>query len=210
MLVIKDAKFLERQSEWDEEMKMKAPLVKLAVDIRLRVFEQYRKSKPHIFGKEVDDAIIQNGNKAAHRAYGGIDAAIFKVGLIPESYLEEAKHVFRKLYQAEPHEYPKLSPKALRHLDCQASIKINQQIPGTEIKSRWERGQWDHLEKVLWDLENRLSRVEFEMSLEAEEHIQKLEQLTDLIIDLDRGRNIRPQDTSPVVCFSLNRENGQS
>jgi hypothetical protein len=82
----------------EKDRDLKAPLVKAAVEVRLRFVEQAREAVLNVSRGEVDLAIIENGNKAAHHANGEMDAELFTAVLVPEEYKEAATEIYKNLY----------------------------------------------------------------------------------------------------------------
>lgn len=171
----------------ESDRDLKAPFIQKAVDLRLRFLEQAREKILKVSRGDVDLAIIQNGNNAAHRAYGALDAALFKLNLIPEEYKATGETIFEKLYTVKPDQYGNWYPKAERLLDCRASIYALKPInrSNSTQESREEHGRID-TEIVR---HQRMSWQDFESSKVVEELIVKLENLTDEIIQLDRSRH---------------------
>ena len=72
---IKDLKSEVSQLEADRALK--APILQIGIDVRLRNFEHARETVLNVSRDLINRAIIMNGNVAAHRANGAVDAAIF-------------------------------------------------------------------------------------------------------------------------------------
>jgi hypothetical protein len=106
----------------ESDRDLKAPILQIGVDVRLRNLEQARETLLNVSRDETNRTIVMNGNTAAHRANGAVDAAMFQAGLISDEYMEEAKEIFKQMYQVEPSEYGCWSPKLLRLIDCQATV----------------------------------------------------------------------------------------
>lgn len=63
---------------------LKAPIIQIGVDVRLRNLEQTREALNEVPRAQVDHTVVMNGNIAAHRANGTVDAALIKTGLVPD------------------------------------------------------------------------------------------------------------------------------
>ncbi|PMD36968.1 hypothetical protein L207DRAFT_515427 [Hyaloscypha variabilis F] len=131
-----------------------------------------------------------NGNVAAHSANGAVDAAMFKADLVPDEFLEEATKVFRKMYQSDPSGYGYLCPKALKLIDCRATVDTVKAFRGRNASADLRDERYD-VEGRLIELHNSLGRREFETDEEVEELMQKLELLTTEIVQVDRSRGGR-------------------
>ena len=171
---------------------LKAPLLQIGVNIRLRNFEHARETLFGISRSDVDRSIIANGNVAAHSANGAVDASMFKAGLIPEVYLEEATEVFERMYQIEPSKYGSSCPKYLRLADCRATLDTLKAFRGRNGNaSAHLRDQHDDIDGRLTELHSSLSRREFEADKEVGDLIERLEFLTTEIVQVDRSRGSR-------------------
>lgn len=177
-------------SELKNDRGTNALFIDAAVQLRLRFLEQAREMIFSVPRNEVDIAIIQDGNKAAHRGSGEIDAALFKADLIPENYKESAETIFRHLYKCDPMDYSETSSKMKRVIDCEASL-ASLKPRNNNNESEEER---DEYSEILWEIrweEEHWHQDYFESSVEVENLIVKLESLTDDIIQLDRAKNRR-------------------
>jgi chromosome segregation ATPase len=117
-------------SKLERDRDLKAPVLQIGVDVRLRNFEHARETYLEVPRDEIDRSIIMNGNVAAHSANGAVDAAMFQAGLVPDEYMEDAEAIFKKMYQVEPSKYGCWSPKVLRLVDCQATINTVKAVRG--------------------------------------------------------------------------------
>jgi hypothetical protein len=191
-----------------EDSEIKAPLIQLAVDIRLRYLVFARETALKITRSNADRVVIMNGNTAAHRANGALDAAIFKAGLVPDCYLAVASHIFEYLYLASPAEYRLLgwTSKIQRIQNCTATLKSLK--PGNTFKqSEPEREEYDKIRQTLVALVAPMSGEEIESNQEIHKLVQKLEYLTDQIVERDRSKillrrpaNVPRGDTSESSC----------
>ncbi|KAM0155845.1 hypothetical protein ACHAQE_006610 [Botrytis cinerea] len=148
------------------------PLVKIGADIRLRFLDQARDTALKISRCEADMALRTNGNVAAHRGNAAADAALFNGNFIPEAYEDEAEEIFQKLYNHQASDYPFFDSISGRHNDCEATLSIIT----TSSVSAILREEW----RVVWNTIVHCS-ANNKMSL-----IEKLESLTDEIVDVER------------------------
>ncbi|KAK8904618.1 hypothetical protein QC760_006973 [Botrytis cinerea] len=148
------------------------PLVKIGADIRLRFLDQARDTALKISRCEADMALRTNGNVAAHRGNAAADAALFNGNFIPEEYEDEAEEIFQKLYNHQASDYPFFDSISGRQNDCEATLSIIT----TSSVSAILREEW----RVVWNAIFHCS-TNNKMSL-----IEKLESLTDEIVDVER------------------------
>ncbi|KAM0134398.1 hypothetical protein ACHAO1_005794 [Botrytis cinerea] len=148
------------------------PLVKIGADIRLRFLDQARDTALKISRCEADMALRTNGNVAAHRGNVAADAALFNGNFIPEEYEDEAEEIFQKLYNHQASDYPFFDSISGRQNDCEATLSIIT----TSSVSAILREEW----RVVWNKIVHCS-ANNKMSL-----IEKLESLTDEIVDVER------------------------
>jgi hypothetical protein len=172
-----------------EDREIKAPLIQLAVDIRLRYLEFARETALKITRTDADRVVIINGNTAAHRANGALDAAIFKTGLVPDCYLAVASHIFEHLYLASPAEYRLLgwTSKIQRIQNCTATLKSLKPV-NTFKQSEPEREEYEKILKTLVALVGPMSGEEIESNEEIHHLVQMMEYLTDRIVERDRSK----------------------
>jgi chromosome segregation ATPase len=182
---IKDLKAEISALERDRDLK--APILQIGVDVRLRNLEHARDTVLEVSRGELDRAIIMNGNIAAHRANAAVDAAIFQAGLVSDEYMEEAKYVFKRMYQVEPSNYGCWSPKVLRMIDCQATVMSVKAIRRRNASFEL-REEHSEISDRLLELHTSMGRREFEADEEVDELIEKMELLTTEIVEMDRTR----------------------
>jgi hypothetical protein len=130
-----------------------------------------------------------NGNNAAHRANGAVDAALFQAGLVPEDYMECFEAIFEEMYMAAPSQYGGWCPKVLRLIDCRATIKTVKAFrrhPSLDL-----REEHSDIERELLELHSSMGRRSFESSREVDDLIERLELLTTEIVEADRSRRGR-------------------
>ncbi|KAE9378743.1 hypothetical protein N431DRAFT_460073 [Stipitochalara longipes BDJ] len=185
---IKDLKLEVSKLEMDRDLK--APLLQIGVEIRLRNLEHARETLLEVPRGEINKAIIMNGNLAAHSAIGAVDAAMFKADLVPENFVEEATKVFKKMYQIEPSRYGIWCPKVLRLMDCRATVNTVKAFRGRNASADLRDERCD-VDNRLIELHNSLGQREFETNEEVDELIQRLELLTTEIVQVDRSRGGR-------------------
>jgi hypothetical protein len=174
----------------ESDRDLKAPILQIGVDVRLRNLEQARESLLNVSRDETNRTIVMNGNTAAHRANGAVDAAMFQAGLISDEYMEEAKEIFKQMYQVEPSEYGCWSPKLLRLIDCQATVSTVKAFRGRNASFEL-RAEHAEINKRLIELHTTLYRREFEANAEVHELIERMELLTTEIVEVDRSRSGR-------------------
>jgi hypothetical protein len=185
--VIKDLK--SEVSNLERDRDLKAPILQIGVDIRLRNLEHAAETVLKIRRDEIDGAIIMNGNNAAHRANGAVDAAIFQAGLVPEDYMECAEEIFEEMYEVAPSAYGGWSPKVLRLIDCRATIKTVKAF--RRHASLDLREEHSEIDSKLLELHTSMGQRSFENSQVVNDLIEKLELLTTEIVEADRSRGNR-------------------
>jgi hypothetical protein len=178
-------------SSLKQDRDLKAPLIQLAVDIRLRYLEIARETAFQTSRTDENKVIIMNGNIAAHRANGAVDAAIFKAGLVPACYKEAATKIFEHLYLLLPEQYGCWSPKTQRIQDCSATL-ASLKLQNNFKQSEWERGEHEKIRQKLISLSSSMSEDDFESSKEVEQLVVKLEYLNGQIVERDRAKHPRP------------------
>jgi hypothetical protein len=99
------------------------PIIHIARDIGLRIFEQAREIVYDLSRGHVNRAIIQSGNKATHSANGLFLSALFGANLIPDEYLENATEIFEELYGMPPKYYGHQCQVLRRAADCVATLR---------------------------------------------------------------------------------------
>jgi hypothetical protein len=186
--IIKDLKseVLALESERD----LKAPILQIGIDVRLRNFEHARETLLNTSRDESNRALITNGNTAAHRANGAVDAAMFQADLVPDEYIEDAEEIFSEMYEVEPSKYGCWSPKVLRLIDCRATVNTVKAFRGRNASSDL-RDEHAEIDSRLIDLHKSMAQRTFESNREVDELIQKLELLTTEIVEVDRSRGGR-------------------
>jgi len=188
-LRIKVSELEMKVSALKEDSEIKAPLIQLAVDIRLRYLEFARESALKISRTDADRVVIMNGNTAAHRANGALDAAMFKAGLVPDYYLAVASHIFEHLYLASPAEYGLLgwTSKIHRIQNCTATLK-SLKPANTFKQSEPEREEYEKILQILVALVGPMTGEQVESNQEIDKMVQKLEYLTNQIVERDRSK----------------------
>jgi hypothetical protein len=176
-------------SDVERDRDLKAPILQIGIDIRLRNLEHAAETVLKVPRDEIDGAIIMNGNNAAHRANGAVDAALFQAGLVPEDYMERAEEIFEEMYTVAPSEYGGWSPKVLRLIDCRATIKTVKAF--RRHASLDLREQHSEIDSELLELHKLLGQRSFESSKVVRESIEELELLTTKIVEADRSRGGR-------------------
>jgi hypothetical protein len=177
----------EEVSRLESDRDILAPIVKIGVDIRLRYLEDARETALGIPRGDIDRAIIMNGNNAAHRANVIADAVLFKQELIPDENLIDAKRIFEDLYCNPPSNYTCCSPRVDKLLDCRATIRTVKAV-NNGTGSADQRDEHMEIVNQLIKMHKDISDDKFEQDEEVRELIEKLEQLTDEIVEVDRSR----------------------
>ncbi len=182
--VIKDLK--SEVSDLERDRDLKAPILQIGLDIRLRNLEHAAEMVPKIPRDEIDGAIIMNGNNAVHRANGAVDTAIFQAGLVPDDYMECFEAIFEEIYMVAPSQYGGWCPKVLRLIDCRATIKTVKAF--RRHASLDLREELCEIESKLLELHNSMGQRSFERSKVVNDLIEQLELLTSGIVEADRAR----------------------
>ena len=101
--------------------------------------------------------------------------------------MEEATKIFKGMYQVVPSNYGCWSPKVLRLIDCQATVKSVKASRGRNALSDL-RDEHGDVETRLLELYQSTSRGLFEANNEVSGLIDKLEFLTTQIVEVERSR----------------------
>lgn len=165
---------------------LKAPILQIGVDTRLRNFEQARETLQAGWD-DIDHGVVMNGNIAAHCANGAVDAALFKAGLVPDDYLANATEAFKELYMLAPSEYDNESPKSKKVIDCQATI-ITLKALDRRTNSSGLRDKFYEVEGKPLELKNTKTAREFDSHLDVDVLLGQLERLTKVIVQLERSK----------------------
>lgn len=163
------------------------PILKIGVDIRLRNMEWAREPVLGVATKDIDRARILNGNIAAHRANGAVDAVMFEAGLVPEEFIEEASNVYEKLFNVKPSSYKCWSSKVLRLLDCRATVTTLKAMNRATITTNI-RHQHSQIDTELCRKHTAMTPSDFEGSSDVDDLLVELEELTESIVDTERNR----------------------
>lgn len=172
------------KADMEKTRDLVAPILKIGVDIRLRNLQWTRLKVFHIPPGSIGKAITLNGNAAAHCANGAVDAAMFVAGLVPENFVEEARETFEKMYSMTPLLYGSSSPKALRLIDCQATVMT---AKGHFRKKTPFCGKLLALHKEYLKLENWVLRRSGRGSSNGFKEDDKLEEILNQMKDLSEG-----------------------
>ena len=180
----------EREKEFNSlktERKLLEPIIRIARDIGLRIFEQAREIVYDLSRGHVDRAIIQSGNRAAHSASGLFLSALFEANLIPEDYLENATEIFEELYGMPPKHYGHQCQVLRRAADCVATLRTLKPLNNGRgsIDLREEHESWVDL------IPDYLVAGHAYSYYDLEAGIDRLEFLTEQIVEIDPRRNGR-------------------
>jgi hypothetical protein len=161
------------------------PIIYTVRDISLRIFEQAREIVYDLSRGYVDRAIIQNGNRAAHSANGLFLSALFQANLIPEEYLDNATEIFEELYGMPPKHYGHRCQVLRRAADCVATLRTLKPLNNGRgsIHLREEHESWVAL------LPDYRGAGDAYADHDPEAFIDRLEFLTEQIVEIDRRRN---------------------
>jgi len=189
----RDRKIMRLEQEMREkiyELHCTGPFCQAAVEVRLRFLEQAREM---IFGvprAEVDVAIIQDGNNAAHRGNGELDSELFDSDFFPEEYRDDAEMIFRELYGCAPSDWDDLSFNMKRLRNCQASLACLR-ARNNGIVSDEKRDEFAAIVQQIQGYNSWMSDYTFQNNPEVNDLLERLESLTDEIIQLDRAKSRR-------------------
>jgi hypothetical protein len=192
----------EEVSQLESNRALLAPLVKIGVNIRLRYLEDARETALGVPRGDIDRAIIMNGNNAAHRGNGVADAVLFKQELIPDENLIDAKRIFEDLYDNPPPNYKCCDSRLHKLLDCRATIRTVKAV-NNGTGSVAHRNEHMNIANQLVEMYNSTNKKEFGQDEEAGELIERLEQLTDEIVEMDRSRYNRRRRYRQSVSYSV-------
>ncbi|PQE02876.1 hypothetical protein CJF31_00002686 [Rutstroemia sp. NJR-2017a BVV2] len=168
------------------------PLAKIGADVRLRFLDQAREVALNVPREEIDVALRSNGNEAAHQGNGAADLALFEGGYIPESYEDEAKEIFETLYHPKD-KYASLAPICKQYTDYGATLLA---IKLTDSSSL----QYRAYSNCCLEVNRRLktSPENFRTSSEVADIVDKMEELTNEIVELERFRGGRRRRDTAV------------
>lgn len=192
----------EEVSRLESDRDLLAPIVKIGVDIRLRYLEDARETALGIPRGDIDRAIIMNGNNAAHRANGVADAVLFKQELIPDDSLINATRLFEDLYCNPPSDYRCCTSRVNKLLDCRATIRTVKAV-NNGTGSADHRDEHTEIDNELVKMYKDMGNDKFEQDEEAGELLERLEQLTDEIVEMDRSRYNRRRRYRRSVSYSI-------
>jgi hypothetical protein len=161
------------------------PLAKIGADVRLRFIDQAREVVLDVPREEMDMALRSNGNAAAHQGNGAADIALFEGGYIPDSYEDEAKVIFEKLYLPID-EYASLPSICKQYFDYKATLLTIKQTDSSFLQ---HRAYNDCVVEVNRHLER--SPETFTTSSEVACLVDKMGELTNEIVELERFRGGR-------------------
>ncbi|XMA08865.1 hypothetical protein WAI453_001656 [Rhynchosporium graminicola] len=178
---------VKEKQELEEQRDLLDPIVQIGVDVRLRNLEWARETVLNIPATDIDRAIILSGNIAAHRANGVVDAAMFEADLVPEEYIEEASEVFEKMYDVKPRDIGRWSEKMLRLIDCRATVLSLKAVNKAGNSSALRR-EHEKLEDSLFKDHDLLTRRTFENNPDVEHRLARMEELTEMIVDIERSK----------------------
>lgn len=164
----------------ERDRDIKAPLAEKGAAVRMRFLAQAENVIKGYSRDELDSAVVQLGNAAAHRGDGEADAALFQAGfLLKSSYGAQ----FENVYNASVEEYLKCSPRWKKVFDLNATVRSSiQSGASSEIqRAKYHRLVFD------WSVLNCI----VEESDEAAALLEQLEAVTDEIVQLDLVRGGR-------------------
>lgn len=170
----------------------KERLVDIGAAIRIRFLEQAREKIYDISRRDLDLAIIEEGNSAAHRANGVADKALFENDLIPEDSLTDLKETFKDLYHPDHDAYDLEYVNSEVLQDYRATLRT--------LQARDRCYEASDLRAEFYDLDIEISNAmacfdRFKGDMDQDSYmdgkIEELEELTDRIVHLERSNNFR-------------------
>ncbi|PQE13072.1 hypothetical protein CJF30_00002968 [Rutstroemia sp. NJR-2017a BBW] len=154
------------------------PLANIGADVRLRFLDQAREVALKVPREDIDVALRSNGNAAAHRADGAADIALF----------EDTVRPYRQVRVGEPY----LQARYVDYSATLTSIKL------TDSSSLQRRAYSDCVLEVNRHLE--VSPEGFRTSSEVAGIVDRMGELTNEIIELERFRGGRRRRDTPADC----------
>jgi predicted nuclease with TOPRIM domain len=112
-----------RIHELEADRNSKAPLIKVAVDIRCRYLEQAQAVDTEATWGKCNQDIVEAGNRAAHSAMGHVDMLLFRHDYLDMGRKLKLARIFTNLYKSNPENYDSMSEKMLKAIDCEATIR---------------------------------------------------------------------------------------
>jgi predicted nuclease with TOPRIM domain len=170
----------------------KERLVRIGAAVRLRFLEQAREKIDDVPRRDLDLAIIEEGNSAAHRADGDADKALFENDLVPEDSLSDLKKTFKDLYHPDhdTYDFDYANPELLQ--DCRATLRTLQ-ARDRFYEASDLRAEFNKLDIEISDAMAILDRpggnIDDDNYINGK--IEELQELTDRIVQFERSNNFR-------------------
>lgn len=173
----------------EQQLLDRQPLVDVGVAVRLRFLEQSRETIHNPPRDVIDRGMIKEGNMAAHRANSLQDFALFQCNLIPPENFSDMRYAFEDLYDTVPPHYPTHTPRMQRVMDCEATFKVHKR-PVNQPAAMAERIEYEDVKEWLIEV-HTLDGDEFECSDVVKTQLERLERLTDRIVEAERSQRGR-------------------
>lgn len=174
-----------RVKELEADRDSKAPLIKVALDIRSRYLEQAKAVDTETtWGKGQKD-VIECGNKAAHNAMGHVDKLLFRDDYLDRGRRFKMAKIFKNLYKSSPEQYGSMSEKMLKAIDCEATIRTVT-VLNNGLRPLNERQLAVDQINILQAKHDKMSRDDFEKDEDVDRRLAHLIQLTGKIVIADR------------------------
>lgn len=179
-------------SDLEEDQEIKAPLVQVGTDIRIRFLEQERISPNGAFDPKhsLDPAIIERGNSAAHAGNVLADQALFKAELISEHYANTFKYLYcwKSANISSPENIFWDSRKLMEAVEFDVTIHAGQGIHDG-LGTSDERASARSLVEELFDIYSQIGAERFEQNFKAQVLLCELEVMkNDIVASFRRGR----------------------
>jgi len=179
----------KKVKDLENERDICAPILEKGVDIGLRFLERFlEQARQEVFGltrSQVDRLIIVDGNNTAHQGNGKFHAALFKGGFVSDDHTDAALEIYEKLYDITPFEYGSLTPHHHRLIDCEATLLTLRAINNGDLSVEL-REEHDNLIHDIMEKYDEMEDEDFEEDSDVEGMLERLECLTEQIVEVDR------------------------
>jgi myosin heavy subunit len=166
-----------------DERDLKEPLVQTAVATRCRFMLQAREKLSRDLGEDLDTEYVKLGDSAAHRGDGLADEALLLAGFLDS---ERWASIFEELYGTKLGEFADV-PRGLRRAkDCEVTIRVVQSVRGARPSFQARSEAEGTILAITKEYEKDGDGAE--SSSIVQNSIQRVEQLTEEIVESARGR----------------------
>jgi uncharacterized phage infection (PIP) family protein YhgE len=166
-----------------DERDLKEPLVQTAVATRRNFMLQAREKLSRDLGEDLDTEYVKPGDSAAHRGDGLADEALLLAGFLDN---ERWASIFEELYGTKLGEFADV-PRGLRRAkDCEVTIRVVQSVRGARPSFQARSEAEAMISAITKEYEKDGDSAE--SSLIVQNSIQRVEQLTEEIVESARGR----------------------